>query len=571
MDEKQLLDYACLRFEEEKYDEALEAFVLAYSKGYEREWILENIYACYMEGNESAFREAYEKQGFDSGVSYEACALDFIPYKDGEYYIFDKSCAEFCGKFSMVELENIEPLEALKHVEFSAAALEFDGEWNQYQNLLAEAVKRKIYAICRDMNRGMSYWKIPELGKYLVNVQMFPDRDSMQRYFHENTAVYLPKIVYGENQNLSDIFDQEHAYRLTPEGRNTDNVLLTIAIPTANRGYLLPRRIEHLLNMNYDSEVEIAISKNCTRFYEEDYRKISEIQDARVNYYDHGKKLKYYKNWHYTVEMAHGKYVLLVADEDDVVLEALEHYFSLLTGDLDLSMVRARTSFQYAKLTEREFGKKGQNAFMCVFLRQNYLSGLIVRKKDFLDADLLSLEQYEDNIFYYFYPHEWWCAVLSQMGNVMLEPVKLIVETDSVLTQEIQMYRDNGLLGEDEGTIGADFPKYSTYEARLEQFIGQVEFIKWFCKDDEEWKYLALQRAIDKLADLFRLARYCKYDVDHFQNWIDEYARYCTNAIDAEITAEDQKMRLLELVYELCVWLIGLHQQIDAESANGTL
>ena len=37
MDGKQLVEYACLRFEEEKYDEALEAFVLAYSKGYERE------------------------------------------------------------------------------------------------------------------------------------------------------------------------------------------------------------------------------------------------------------------------------------------------------------------------------------------------------------------------------------------------------------------------------------------------------------------------------------------------------------------------------------------------------
>ena len=173
MDEKQLVDYACLRFEEEKYDEALEAFVLAYSKGYEREWILENIYACYMEGNESAFREAYEKQGFDSGVSYEACALDFIPYKDGEYYIFDKACAEFCGKFSAVELERREPLEVLKHVEFSAAAVEFDGNWKQYQDLLSEAVKRKIYAVCHDMNRGMSYWKIPELGKYLENVWIF--------------------------------------------------------------------------------------------------------------------------------------------------------------------------------------------------------------------------------------------------------------------------------------------------------------------------------------------------------------------------------------------------------------
>ncbi len=562
MDEKQLVDYACLRFEEGTYDEALEAFVLAYSKGYEREWILENIYACYMAGNEPLFREAYGKQGFDSGVSYEACTLDFIPYKDGEYYIFDKSCAEFCGKFSIVELEHIEPLEALKYVEFSAAAVEFDGNWGQYQELLTEAVNRKVYAVCHDMQRGMSYWKIPELEKYLTNVRMFSGLDDMQQYFHENTAVYLPKIVYGGNQELSDLFDREHAYRLTPEGRNTENVLLTIAIPTANRGYLLPKRMENLLRMSYDSEIEIAISKNCTRFYEEDYAKIAAIPDARVNYYDHGKELKYYKNWHYAVEMSHGKYVLLVADEDEVILEALEHYLRLLSENWDLSMMRVKTVFQYSKLVKREFARKGRDAFLCAFLRQNYMSGLIVRREDFIQANLMELEEYKENTFYRYYPHEWWCAMLSQMGNIMFEPIELIAEGDSVLKDEVKMYREQGLLGNDEGTVGTTaFPKYSTYQARLEQFAGEVEFIKWFCKSDMEWKSLALEKAINKLATMFALARDYEYDVDHFQSWIDEYAGQCMDVIDAEITDENQKVKLLQRVYNNCRDLIGFHEQ----------
>lgn len=569
MDGKQLVEYACLRFEEEKYDEALEAFVLAYSKGYEREWVLENIYACYMVGNESSFREAYEKQGFDSGVSYEACALDFIPYKDGEYYIFDKACAEFCGKFSAVELERREPLEVLKHVEFSAAAVEFDGNWKQYQDLLSEAVKRKIYAVCHDMNRGMSYWKIPELGKYLENVWIFSDRDSMQRYFHENTAVYLPKIVYGENKELSDLLDQEHAYRLTPEGRNIDNVLLTIAIPTANRGYLLPKRMENLLKMSYDSEIEIAISKNCTRFYEEDYAKIAEIPDARVNYYDHGKELKYYKNWHYTVEMAHGKYVLFVADEDDVVLEALEHYFSLLTGRLDLSMLRTRTTFHYSALIEREFAQKGREAFLCVFLRENYLSGLIVRRKDFLQADLLKLDQYKDNAFYHFYPHEWWCAVLSQMGNVLFEPVELIAEGQSVLVEETKLYRQYGIIGEDQGTVGtSSLPLYSTYKSRLEQFLAQVEFIKIFCENDNEWKYKALKVVLSKLCYLFALARQYNYDEDNFENWVDRYAEETVRVIDDEVYEENVRTHFLLLIYEYCAQLLDLHKKLKNQTED---
>lgn len=47
MNEKELLEYACLKFEAGRYGEALEAFILAYQKGYEKEWILQTLYECY--------------------------------------------------------------------------------------------------------------------------------------------------------------------------------------------------------------------------------------------------------------------------------------------------------------------------------------------------------------------------------------------------------------------------------------------------------------------------------------------------------------------------------------------
>lgn len=53
--EDQLLVYACEQFERGVYDKALEIFILVYDKGYEQEWILENIYNCYMAGNEDIY------------------------------------------------------------------------------------------------------------------------------------------------------------------------------------------------------------------------------------------------------------------------------------------------------------------------------------------------------------------------------------------------------------------------------------------------------------------------------------------------------------------------------------
>ena len=46
--EELLYTYACEKFEQQKYDEALEALILLYGKGYERDWIKNSIYQCYV-------------------------------------------------------------------------------------------------------------------------------------------------------------------------------------------------------------------------------------------------------------------------------------------------------------------------------------------------------------------------------------------------------------------------------------------------------------------------------------------------------------------------------------------
>ena len=142
------------------------------------------------------------------------------------------------------------------------------------KHILTGAKARKIYAVCHDIYKGMSFYKIPELEEYMRNVRMFADKQQLQRYFHENTSVYLPKLFFGSDINRGIweiILKQEHEYRLTPEGRNTENVLLTIGIPTFARGNLLLDRIENLCKMDYDAEIEIAVSKNGNKLFEEEY------------------------------------------------------------------------------------------------------------------------------------------------------------------------------------------------------------------------------------------------------------------------------------------------------------
>lgn len=568
MKETELLNYACMKFQDEKYDEALEAFALAYSKGYEQEWIIKNIYDCYMAGNEAVFRETYEHRKVGTKIAYEDCSLDFIPYRDGEYYIFDKEIAKFRGLFSISDLKEANMSPMLQKMEFSAAALVMGWNWNEVLPVLTAAKERNIYVICRDPKRGSSFCKIPELQEYMDNVIFFSDEEQFQEYFHRNTSEYLPHIVFGreeEQKILLKILEQEHNYRLTPEGRNMENVLLTIAVPTRNRGNLLIERMKNLCSIPYDAEIEFVVSKNGTALYQKEYETVANMPDARISYYDHGRDLKAVENWRYSVEMSHGKYVLLVSDEDDVACDAVEHYLKLLHDNPELSLVRGKSRKFYSCITEKQHGKKGLEAFELAFLRQNYLSGLIMKKEEFVQENFHELECFSDNVFYQYYPHEWWCAKLCMKGDYQEEPVLLIEEKESVLKEEAEKYQQMGVLkaGEwVEETSG--LPVYATYEERMKQFRAQIAFLHWMMDGNQEGCTIGLTLIIGKIAFLMELARQHNYKPEEFGNVVEEYLLFCMEAVEQFPVEGEIKVRLLSFIRDMGVSMLELHDKMSA-------
>lgn len=556
-DINELLSYACRMFEGGEFDTALEAFILAYQKGYEQEWILKNIYSCYVAGNEDTFRNFYGQWEIGKKVAYDDCILDFVPWRDGEYYIFDKEDAVFRGFFSVHNLRDAEQDDAFEDIEFSAAALVLDWDWRGVLGIFTTAKERELYIVCRDMKRCLSFWKIPELKEYLNHITIFHDYEEFQKYFHENTSVYLPMVIYGdveEQKRLIQIRKEEHEYRLTPQGRNVDRVLLTIAIPTTTRGNLLLKRMNNLLKMPFDAEIEIAVSKNGNKFFEEEYRQVSMIPDARLKYYDHVKDLSCIYNWHYAIEMSSGKYVLLISDEDDVFIDKLEHYLKILSSYPDLSLVRPRSTQQYNILNKRKYGKKGQEAFDLVFLRQSHFSGMIVRRKDFLESDLLNLERFADNLYYKYYPHEWWWIMLSQKGDCLIEPVTLCDDSQPINHEE-----EVDRLGTPE------VQEWKTYEARIGQFLGMIEFLQSVLKVDNQVRFAELvNRAIGKTVHFFEVARYYGYVPENYKDEIDQFMKVCIEVIENSFLDAEQKISLLYRLNNYCLRLYEIcdHKEV---------
>lgn len=551
MNEQDLLEYACRQFENEAYDAALEAFILLYTKGYEQEWVLENIYNCYISGNETEFRKNYELWDKDKKVAYENLTLDFVPYREGDYYIYDKEIQKFRGRFSMNSVYNIARQEDLQQMEFSALAVAMRWDWSSLPQILAEAKFHKIYAVCEDMSRCMSFFKIPELAEYAPNIMLFPNMEEFQHFFHEHTSVYLPKLCVGIDEGkkqLLEIMNQEHAYRLTPEGRNTDNVLLTIGIPTFGRGHLLLKRLEKLLRLPYDAEIEIAVSKNGKKFHEEEYQQAAEITDARLNYHDCGKEITGTENFGCVMEISCGKYVMLVSDEDDVIPEALEHYLKILDSNMDLSVVRPGTRQQYYDISQRKFGKCGLEAFEIVFLRMNYVSGLIIRRKDFFDENCLDvLQRFAENEYCNRYTHDCWCAILAyRKGNIVEEPVKLIFEGESAW--------------EEEHNEAEMFPFYSTYQSRIRQMQGQIEFLRFIMKDNKNGVKLGLKIIMGKMIYLFMMARNMGHDLEHFEEKLEQGIIFLKNVTETFSLEADQKQEVLNCLETWYEWALTQNQ-----------
>lgn len=551
---QQLMDYACGQFESGAYDAALEAFILAYSKGYEKEWVLENIYNCYMAGNETEFRKNYEQWNTGEKISYEDCILDFIPYREGEYYIYDKEIQNFRGIFSINSVKNAVRQEDFRQMEFSAMAVAMYWDWSKYPEILTEAKYRKVYVACQNKNRCDSFFKVPEMAEYAKNIMVFSDEDALQKYFHENTAVYLPKIFMGgenETKSLSDRMNEEHAYRLTPEGRNTENVLLTIGIPTHDRGNLLLKRLENLKQMQYDAEVEFAISKNGTHYYQEQYQSVPGIPDARINYVGYDKELTISQNWQNVIKIAHGRYVLLVSDEDDVILSALEHYLKFLSTHDDVGILRSKTIVQYSSMKEDAYYRKGTDAFFGGFLRGNYLSGIIYSKEIFMNANIALWDRYyKKNEFYLQYPHMWWQVVLALDSDYVVDTVCLIREGDGVMQKEAQKYKEEGDdLAEAYETEDSRLATVSTYDSRIKQFRGAAELIWNFNRLNKEMKAEALYCVVDKTLYLMHMVyAYYSYKIESYPEELSHLADEVQAVMEEwMLEPEWQKKILLEI------------------------
>lgn len=155
--------------------------------------------------------------------------------------------------------------------------------------------------------------------------------------------------------------------------------------------------------------------------------------------------------------------------------------------------------------------------------------------------------------FYRHYPHEWWCAGLSKMGNSLQEPVQLIVEGKEALYKEIETYEKLGLAKRDDVfDKESKVPSYASYESRFQQFYGQVEFLKIFFKNDLIGIGKGMEIIIHKLSYLLDFVRERGYKKQEYLNVIDQFASLTIEVVDQFAFEDEQKLKLLNVIKHEC-------------------
>lgn len=489
--------FAQFLFECKCYEESLDMFVNAYELDYMKNDIEQFIYKSFLKPNIEYFKKCYKNNLLqcEDGESllkeypFETLPLDFVPTLKDTYYIFDKSKHKFINKYTMIEYENTSYLE-YKYSEDEFSDIVIYEQWN-YENIrkyLRAFSNRKIYLVSDNLPQLLSFLKFSDLytGE-LKNVRLFSSLEDFKKFFETNNSIYIPFNVLSEDtakkEELQSVISQLHQRRITKDYRDESNILLTICIPSYNRGHRALENIKELLKLKYDAEIEFLVSNNGSVRNIEGYKQIQSTNDARISYYEFEISQGFSGNICNVIKKAKGKFILLISDEDMVINSKLPYYMRKLKNSKKISIFATKTI--QTPYRENSHFKKGSEAILNFMLTNNYISGIIYNNEMIKKNNLVSwLEQKQtenNNHAFSLYPHEFLDIALANFGDIIIDETNLVSQGKSEQT-EISVDNQNT------NAINAklNIPSYSLYESRIQEMNGWCKLTKEIASKDNQ-------------------------------------------------------------------------------------
>ncbi|WP_313892578.1 glycosyltransferase [Psychrobacillus sp.] len=485
-------EYAFFLFSHHNYESFFEMLRRAQENGYSSDTIQKIVNEAFIEPNLDEFKSIYNKNieyllsneyiEVKSILTFEDLPYWLMPIEtENEYYLFDKKNGLLLEKITLNRNSELEILPTGDV--FSDYLLMENGSW---ENTLAYTTKirnnnKKAYIVIENIGKFFSCLQGELLNEEIIsNVMIFEDLYNMENHF-VNSNDYLPRNIINlvDNTNhIQNYINVIHNYRINKKERARNNILLSICIPSFNRGNRAYENIIHLLQSKYDEEIEFIVSNNGTQNdTQKYYEKIKDIEDTRVKYFSFEENKGFALNCSKACELAEGEYILLLSDEDLVDFNVLDKIMDeLMRSKETLAIVRTSTIRQSKPAVKNAV--QGKDALLTFMLTSNYMSGII------LNNNLLKkhkgieyVKENLDNKVCYNYPHMFWELLLGQYGNVLGTDLVLVHEGKAEKT-EVELIKLSG--------NKTEIYSYATFEGRLEQHKGFFTIFKHLdiCKED---------------------------------------------------------------------------------------
>ncbi|WP_334072140.1 MULTISPECIES: glycosyltransferase [Paenibacillus] len=474
---KVYISFAYFLFSGSQFNSFFEMLLKAQEYGYSKDEIEEVILEAFVKPNIKEFRNLYEANikflqkndylDVEKIIDFEDLPFWLLPNGiSNEYYLYNKSQKLIQDKITLFTYKPVQSLPTLDV--FADYLLLEDWDWSNVLTYTNSAKKRnkKTYVIIKDIEKFLSCLQGSLLNNATIsNALIFDNLDRFRHYMY-NSDLFLPRNIINLSDSSSmpqNTLDEIHNNRIHKDNRKSNHVLLSVCIPSYNRGKRAYENVVHLLQSYYDEEIEVILSNNGTqnetKVY---YDKIGEIDDARLKYFAFEENRGFSINCCKVCELASGKFILLLSDEDLINLDNLHFIMNkLYLSNNKISVMRTSTTSQYN--LSNLVANPGRDALLNFMLSSNYMSGIILNNNLFkIYRGIEYIKKNLNNSVCYWYPHMFWELLLCQYGNVESTDLILVNEGKAEKSEVDSIKINNEVV----------IPYYASIEGRLEQHEG---------------------------------------------------------------------------------------------------
>lgn len=433
--------------------------------------------------------------------SYDELPFLFIPSDENTYFYYDKMNNIMDGPLDFsLPPSTQEDSKAL----YEPSIIYY--EWNL-------SLMKDLF----DCNKYGSIYIIPESTYNLLAFASTLSLPIIRKYYDKNHELILyssfadflsslscdenlpiPQSILCSSVNINiDIIKNSifeiHTHRIA--NKRTCKPILSICIPTYNRGQVALEKVQQLITSTYDIEIEFVISDNGSTIEADKYLIIEKMSsnDSRILYNHFDTNHQFIGNFWKVLFMSTANHSLLISDEDYTILSALPHYLGLLIKYPQIGVIRSADSRWYTPTyLQNAYISSGKNAILHFFLRNNYMSGIIYNCS-VINEDLMRLfnQRYSNNEAFKHYPHEFIDMYLCNLFDFLSDTTQLFTCGDALL------YSDS--------INSSGQYEYQTKVSRLLQLKGFIELINYLDSLDDLTRFYLYEMVCHKTFMLLKI------------------------------------------------------------------